>query len=243
MAKKIVFYYNLVRTKLTKFIWDRASRHSSINGVCLVFHHVSRKHLDTEECCQCTPESFINIIESLKKNGFTIISVDKLESVIEHNSNQKFSIITFDDVPADMYENAYPYLKRNNIPFTVFITTSFLDKEGYLSSQQLKALNNDPLCTIGAHTKSHPLLRFCSDKYNEIVVAGDDLERIIGKEVKYFAYPFGSFFSTDSSSMRVALRRYKYSFSTIDSFLNDYTSQLPAFLPRKAISTYAQLGV
>ncbi len=241
MVKKIAYYYNILRTKIIELRWRKASENSTINGICLVFHHVSDDYIDTPASCQCTTASFVRIIEKIKEKGYSIVALEEYKSIVTHHSNKKFALITFDDVPDDMYINAYPYLKENSIPFTVFITTSFIDKKGYLSSQQLDILNNDPLCTIGAHTISHPMLRFFKNKKKEIIDGGDILERIIGKTVAVFAYPFGSLYSTDRSSIRLAKERYELAFSTIDSALNDYTVHKTCFLPRRAVSDSNQL--
>lgn len=241
MVKKIVYYWNILRTKVVEYRWNRASTNSTIDGFCLVFHHVNPNHVDTPKTCQCTPNSFVRILESVQEKGYTIISLDELQTVIEQKTAKKFVIITFDDVPSDMYDNAYPYLRDNSIPFTVFITTSFVGKEGYISMRHLQVLNEDPLCTIGAHTLTHPLLRFYKNKEKEIVDGGDVLERMINKQVKFFAYPFGSFYSIDYNSIRIAKKRFQYSFSTIDAGLNDYTIKKRGFLPRKAVSDIKEL--
>ena len=241
MVQKIVYYLNIIRTKVVEYIWNRASDNSSIEGICLVFHHVNPNHVDTPRTCQCTPDSFVKIIEGLKDNGYDIIPINEFETIVEQHSEKKFAIITFDDVPSDMYENAYPYLKEKRIPFTAFITTSFIDKPGYLTTEQLQVLNEDTLCTIGAHTKTHPLLRFHSDKQSEIVLGGNELEAIIGKKVSFFAYPFGSLYSTNRKSIRIAESRYAYSFSTINSSINDYIIKKKGFLPRRAVSDIREL--
>lgn len=243
MGKKIAYFLNIVRTKIIEYKWKKASKESTINGICLVFHHVSEDTIDTLASCQCTTKSFVNIIEKLKEEGYNIVSLEDFKSIVSQHSNKKFVLITFDDVPEDMYINAYPYLKENHIPFTVFITTGFIDKKGYLSSEQLESLNKDPLCTIGAHTISHPLLRFNKDKRIEIVECGNILERIIGKPIGVFAYPFGSLYSTDRCSVRLAKERYELAFSTIESNLNDYTVHKTLFLPRIAISDFNQINL
>ena len=41
-------------------------------------------------------------------------------------------LLTFDDGYKDNYDLAYPILKKYNIPFAVFLTTSFPEKEAIL---------------------------------------------------------------------------------------------------------------
>ncbi|MEG1916924.1 MAG: polysaccharide deacetylase family protein [Muribaculaceae bacterium] len=169
--------------------------------------------------------------------GFTFVSIDRALSIIDSGSNEKFALITFDDVPYDMFENGYPLLKQMNLPFTVFVTVRSIDKNGFLSSEQLSVLNAEPLCTIGAHTLTHPQLRYAKNAYEEICRSKSELENIIGKKVDYFAYPFGRV-STISRKNIACVKRagYKCAFSTISSDISDYTSKYRWFLPRVVIN-------
>ena len=88
---------------------------------------------------------------------------------------------------------AHLYLhQKNNIPFTVFVCVGFIDRAGFIKKEQLLQLSSNPLCTIGAHSMTHVNLSKIDDCKWEISKSKTVLEQIIGKEVKYFAYPYGS---------------------------------------------------
>lgn len=63
----------------------------------------------------------------------------------------------------------------------------------YLTHGQLAELDAHPLITIGAHTVSHPDLRFAGDDElkHELVAARSRLEQWLGHRVTTIAYPFG----------------------------------------------------
>lgn len=63
----------------------------------------------------------------------------------------------------------------------------------YLTLEQLLALDQHPLITIGAHTHSHPDLRFCNaaELRRELQQAREQLEAWLGHAVTTLAYPFG----------------------------------------------------
>ncbi|MDA3919163.1 MAG: polysaccharide deacetylase family protein [Salinisphaera sp.] len=63
----------------------------------------------------------------------------------------------------------------------------------YLSREQLRVLDEHPLITVGAHTRSHPDLRFCSEVElrRELQGAREELETWLGHAVTTLAYPFG----------------------------------------------------
>lgn len=64
-----------------------------------------------------------------------------------------------------------------------------------MDRQHIVALSKEPLCTIAAHTISHSKLDSLSyeDQYYEIRRSKEELEALIGKEVRHFSYPFGAY--------------------------------------------------
>ncbi|MBL3926344.1 hypothetical protein FH717_24020, partial [Bacteroides thetaiotaomicron] len=61
--------------------------------------------------------------------------------MIREKSEQKFAVVTFDDVPLDAYEKAVPVLLSMQIPFTFFITTGYIGTKGFMTKAQLKKLD------------------------------------------------------------------------------------------------------
>ncbi|GAB3678639.1 polysaccharide deacetylase family protein [Salinisphaera aquimarina] len=84
----------------------------------------------------------------------------------------------------------------------------------YLSLEQLQTLDAHPLIHIGAHTHSHPDLRFCSaaELTVELVDARRQLEAWLGHPVTTLAYPFGD---TDTRVRQAAAKAgYQQAFVT-----------------------------
>jgi peptidoglycan/xylan/chitin deacetylase (PgdA/CDA1 family) len=79
-------------------------------------------------------------------------------------------------------------LERNGID-----CSTLLDREA-LTEDQLRQLARHPLVTIGAHTVTHRNLALCSrsQAHQEIAASRAYLEKVIGKPVVHFAYPFGN---------------------------------------------------
>lgn len=70
-----------------------------------------------------TIASFEQQIKFIKEN-FRIISISDLRAFKSLPKNKAYAIITFDDGFQSVLQNAYPILKPENIPFTVFINKS-----------------------------------------------------------------------------------------------------------------------
>jgi peptidoglycan/xylan/chitin deacetylase (PgdA/CDA1 family) len=71
-------------------------------------------------------------------------------------------------------------------------------RAGYrtVSEAEARALAHNPFVTVGAHTITHPVLSALSldEQRNEIQASKATLDRIAGKPVTAFAYPYGKRF-------------------------------------------------
>lgn len=190
---KIIEVYN--RLKYTSWYYSLLLKYGignkDSNCAIVMFHHIldnySNEILDS---CQCTLDEFCEFCEFVSKE-YNVVSIrDFVQQV--NNEKNRLLVVSFDDVPNTFYTNAYPILKKYKIPFVLYISNSFLDTEGYLTSAQIKQLSIDPLCTIGAHTRNHQFLKYCLDLQDEIVTSKEELEKIINKEIRDFAYPYGT---------------------------------------------------
>jgi peptidoglycan/xylan/chitin deacetylase (PgdA/CDA1 family) len=110
--------------------------------------------------------------------------------------------ITFDDGFENFYTQALPELTKRRIPSTMFVIVDAIGKafgpsgkpEQVMSLDQIRGLPAD-LVTIGSHTSTHPLLPSISegDAHEEIMGSRRKLERLLGREIRLFSFPFGGF--------------------------------------------------
>lgn len=161
--------------------------YSPSSSLILLFHHLSLNPEIDRSGCKLDTDSFIKILSKYKN----YISLQELLSEQKH----KCITITFDDGLADVYNIGYKYLKKWNIPFTIFVSTDLLDTEGYITKEQLIEMANDNLVTIGAHGVTHRVLTSLDSegKRFEITQSRRILEQIIGKKVNIFAYSHGQY--------------------------------------------------
>jgi peptidoglycan/xylan/chitin deacetylase (PgdA/CDA1 family) len=203
------------------------------NGFILMFHHITDEKVEASPACISSINNFLQVLEYLKRNNIKVVSIDEALINIKKKMLSGFAVITFDDGMEDTFEVAYPILKKYNFPFTVYITLSFLNKEGYLLSKQLNILNKEPLCTLGAHSMNHPVLMTSENAKEEIVQSKRLLENIINKEVVHFAYPYGSPAAVSVKNILDVKRAgYKSSVSTVESKLNYFSTISRFYLPR-----------
>jgi peptidoglycan/xylan/chitin deacetylase (PgdA/CDA1 family) len=105
-------------------------------GVILTLHHVRPGRPGRFQ-----PNRFLEVeadflersLIRLREHGIEIVSMDEVhQRLVERDFSRSFAAITFDDGYRDNYEHAWPVLKRQQVPFTLYVATSFPDKLGEL---------------------------------------------------------------------------------------------------------------
>ena len=206
---------------------------SKDNAFILMFHHVTDEDVISRDDCKCTTSHFINVLNNLKRNNIEVVSMDTAINRIKRGKMKNFAVITFDDGIDNTFTTAYPILKELNLPFTIYVTTDYINKKGYITFEQLEHLKDEPLCTIGSHTLSHPSLRYCSNSWEEINNSRDILSKITGEEIIHFAFPYGSFLRCSFANIRqVKKAGYASAVSTSSATLNFVSTFNRYFLAR-----------
>ena len=101
-------------------------------GSILMFHRVcpadGKIRIQGNSGLEVTPEYLEKSIQYLMKENYEFISLDTVyDRLQEEHSNRKFLAFTFDDGYSDNLTHAYPILKKYNIPFTIYIATTYPD--------------------------------------------------------------------------------------------------------------------
>jgi peptidoglycan/xylan/chitin deacetylase (PgdA/CDA1 family) len=161
-------------------------------------------------------EKFREQMKYLKDNGFNTLSLDELYSHLTLGTElpQKPIVITLDDGYVDNYTNAYPVLKEFNQKAVVFMITKTVDTDyNYLTSEQIKEMDRNGM-SIEPHTVNHPELDKLSysQQKMELEESKKALEKLLGREMKYIAYPYGKY-NNDTLKLAEELG-YKMAFST-----------------------------
>ena len=105
-------------------------------GRILMFHRVTAEipeRVPGQSRLEVTPLYFEEIINFLKDDGYHFVSLDRISEILKkRKSPGKFVSITFDDGYLDNYLYAYPILKKYQIPFTIYVASSFPDHKAVL---------------------------------------------------------------------------------------------------------------
>ena len=150
----------------------------------------------------------INIINENNYDYYNPINFDKF---FNEPSLEKKILITIDDAFSSFYENAWPYLKKNKIPFILFVSTEPIGKYGYMNWDQIKEIEKENFVFIGNHSHSHEYLvnynfkEFKNDIDQSIKVFNEKL----GYNPIFFSYPFGEYSLEQKNYIK---QKFKYAF-------------------------------
>jgi peptidoglycan/xylan/chitin deacetylase (PgdA/CDA1 family) len=140
---------------------------------------------------------------------FNIISVNDFIKSKSLSTKRINLILSFDDGYKSWVDNAIPVLKEFQLPALFFVTSSFVDKSEEeekifmknlrvswargLSQNDLHLIANNQAFDVGGHGCHHLDLSYLNREELEQEVLKDKkiLGNIIGKEIVYFAFPFG----------------------------------------------------
>ncbi|MFY9818264.1 MAG: polysaccharide deacetylase family protein [Pseudolabrys sp.] len=258
-------------------------------GAILTLHHVRPQRPDAfqpNRHLEVTPEFLERLLRRLARARIDVISLNEMHRrFIEDDFKRRFVCLTFEDGYRDFSRWAYPLLRKYNLPFAMYIATSFPDRLGelwwvaletviaqnnrvglvvngkdqyfesatvrekkelheavyrYLCSMktdeeirsamrdlcatyslnlaalchdlcmdwsEIAELAADPLCTIGAHTVNHMILRKVASEQTvraEMEMSRAVIEAALGKRPEHLAYPVGDPVSAGPREFRIA---------------------------------------
>lgn len=160
----------------------------------MMYHHVDDSNYG--EANYVSLEKFEEHLKFLKDHHYHVISFHELVTLIKENRriSRKTVVLTFDDGYRNNYLNAYKLLKKYGFPAMIFVPTGSIGEPDRLTEAQMKEMMANGIA-IGSHTQTECYLpdKNLEELYEELSDSRKILEKILGKEVRYLAYPCGGF--------------------------------------------------
>jgi peptidoglycan/xylan/chitin deacetylase (PgdA/CDA1 family) len=166
----------------------------------LMYHYVSwlpasDPDMDLRKDLTVSPTDFEAMLKYLKENGYTTITTKDLWWSLDQTAPlpPKPVMLTFDDGYADAYSVVLPLLKAYGMTGVFFVTVNLVDKPGYISRAQVRALA-DAGMDVESHAMDHVSMTWAStNQIYQMCKAREFLSAWTGTDVRHFAYPSGEF--------------------------------------------------
>lgn len=208
MMKRTHVVISIISVALFAFLLF-STEEKSVRVPILVYHDVRpEKAVQNVEKLSMTPEEFERQLTYLKEAGFRTVTLDALIRAVEYGAGlpNKPIILTFDDSWRGQYEYVLPLLKKYGFHGTFFISSGFVERDEFLSWEDIKEMTNEGM-EIGGHGKAHLDLTEISDEKllrQEIVEDKNEIEKQLGKKIYHFAYSFGNYNENVISAVKSA---------------------------------------
>jgi peptidoglycan/xylan/chitin deacetylase (PgdA/CDA1 family) len=148
----------------------------------------------------CPPANFRAQLDALQRAGYTTISPDQYLAHLTTGAAlpPRPVLLTFDDAQGSQITVALPELIRRRMTATFFVMTVVLDKPGWMRRSDVRRLDAAGM-TVAAHTYDHHRAdRYAGDDWRvQLQQPRAELERLLGKPVRHFAYPYGAWSRSD----------------------------------------------
>ena len=177
----------------SKAVETNIKYYSDDRGILSLMYH--RFNEDKYPSTNIQMDVFKNQIDIIKKFKYNFYDPKNLEKNFDTPKSEKKILITIDDAFSSFYEFAWPYLKKEKIPFILFVSTEAVGKNGYMTWDQIRELEKETITYIGNHSHSHDYL--VDLETDEFIVDINSSSLIFKEKLGYnpifFSYPFGEY--------------------------------------------------
>lgn len=101
-------------------------------GAILTLHRIKPEMPDDfqpNSTLEVTPAFLDQTIRQIRDRGLEIISLDEMHRrLMSGETSRRFVCLTLDDGYIDNYTHALPVFEKHQVPFSIFLTTGFLDQ-------------------------------------------------------------------------------------------------------------------
>ena len=140
-------------------------------------------------------EVFKEHVKFIKDSNIEFYNPKEFEENFGNPKKEKKVLLTIDDAFLSFYTEAWPYLKKNKIPFILFVSTEPVGKRGYMTWDQIREIDDTDFGSIGHHSHTHEYL--IDDTDEEFILDIKKANKIFLQKLGYvptlFSYPFGEY--------------------------------------------------
>ena len=216
------------------FVVIKANAEES-NITVLMYHRIGDYRYPSTNISQ---ELFEKHIEYLVEENINVLPITELSKYLKNEISltNKTVFITIDDAYKSFFQNGFPILKKNKLPFGIFVSSEYVssaEKSEFMSWSMLKEVSNSNGLILN-HSKSHESLVGMDilTLKKEIEQNQIEIEKKIGKQPKIFSYPYGE--SSKTVEEVIKMLNYDIAFSQYSAPI--HIDQNKYRLPRYALN-------
>ena len=195
-----VTQFKTIRDKIRESPFGNIPQLIEIKIPILMYHYVEynqdeRDYLRDQQ--NVPPHVFEQQISDLRDAGYTFITPKQIPKLLtkRNATEEKYVVLSFDDGFRDFYTDAFPIIKKQNVPVVNYVVYNFIGGQDYMTEGMIREIAEHPLIEIGSHTLNHAYLPGLQRDLaeGEISLSKGFLEEKFDTEVVTLAYPYGNY--------------------------------------------------
>ncbi len=195
LAASIISLFIFILFIITNSISDENNikYYSGDEGILSLMYHRFNEHKYPSTNIQM--DVFKKQMQIIKNSNYIFSNPKNFEKNFNTPKTNKEILITIDDAFLSFYHEAWPYLRKNKIPFVLFVSTEPVGKKGYMTWEQIKEIEAEKFTIIGHHSHSHEYLIDNDNDFfiSDIKKANEIFLKNLGYIPNLFSYPFGEY--------------------------------------------------
>lgn len=202
-------------------------------AIVLAYHNIADCSKVNTDLFTVTRTNFRSHVQVLNKY-FTLITPDEI--FCNHTQKKTKVLITFDDGKKNNYTDAFAVLDSLGTPALFFIPTAFIGSAEYMHAENIQTMVKRNMY-FGSHSHTHAdfgTLSLQETEY-ELKHSKEILEKIVNKEIRHFAYPYGNRQNTKEQDMDV-LKKSGYTHAYIFGMYEPLSVHNPFRIPRMMVT-------
>jgi peptidoglycan/xylan/chitin deacetylase (PgdA/CDA1 family) len=163
----------------------------------LCYHHIRAYKPSESESMKSysvTPAVFAEQMKALNDSGYKTILPDQLYNHLVYGEvlPAKPVMLTYDDTDEEQFSIAKAEMDKYGFKGVYFLMTIAMNRPRYMTKEQIKQLSDEGHVIAGHTWDHHMVTKLKGEEWNkQLVEPQQKLKAITGKNLDYFAYPFG----------------------------------------------------
>ena len=172
---------------------NNSKYYSNDNGVLSLMYH--RFNENKYPSTNIRMDIFVEQMNMISNQGYEFYDPKNFIDQFNKTKDKKKILLTIDDGFKSFYNEAWPYLKKNKIPFILFVSTEPVGKNGYMTWDEIKEIDKSKIGFIGHHSHTHEYLIDMTENefIKDIETASKIFNEKLGHVPSIFSYPFGEY--------------------------------------------------
>tara|TARA_B100000965_G_C19529628_1_gene730483 strand:- start:150 stop:1199 length:1050 start_codon:yes stop_codon:yes gene_type:complete len=192
IKKSFIIFFFTISLMYTKNSYSSSNSFEDYGIITIMYHRFDENKYPSTNIRM---GEFKKHIELIKNEKLNFVDPKDFETDLKTKKLERKVLLTIDDGYSSFYKNAWPILKKEKIPFILFVSTREVGKNNYMGWDQIREIAKEEFVHIGNHSHTHEYLvdRTPQEIKDDLKESISIFKKNLGYNSPFFSYPFGEY--------------------------------------------------